>query len=244
MRSCQQQRPPRGSNSWPAVDKSASSVPQRAAPKSSNGPPPRTTRRAASSRPASSPSTPPTSSSLSRVYLQVTPLEGLSYFDSGPAQLSPHAVVILEMVDSRDEGEGGRGTERDEQRRRRRVFAFDFLPREPQRLSTALALFSGKPVEATGRERRLARVPQRRCALVGEGGGGGGEGEEEGEEMTQARKNNLLLAAARAKLRAWDATKLLWRRYDCTHAAIELAAELAKVESSVARRALEMACSS
>ena len=155
----------------------------------------------------------------------MTPLEGFSFLAPGPAQLSPHAVVVLETF-------SGHESSAEEGRQQRQVFAFDFLPREPKRLSTALALFSGKPVEATGRERRLARVPRRRCVLVCEGGGGGGRGA------------SLLLAVARARCRAWEETPLAWLRYDCTHAAVELAAELAGVEESAARRALERACSS
>lgn len=265
MRSCRQ-RPPRSSNSWPAVEKSSSLAPQRAAPSSSSRPTLRTANRASSrsasslpsassSTPAATPSVPssPVSTPLSRVYLQVTPLEGLEFLESGPAQLSPHAVVVLEIIDFE-----GERREEQEQQQRRRVFAFDFLPREPQRLSTAQALFSGKPVKATGRERRLGRVPRRRCVLVGEPGE---EKEREEEaaaaattkssrsngsagEATARKSSNDLLAVARAKLRAWDATPLVWLRYDCTHAAIELAAELAKVEQNAVRRALKRACSS
>ena len=173
----------------------------------------------------------------------MTPLEGLSVLASGPAQLSPHAVVVLETFSGSDE--------------RQRVFAFDFLPREPKRLSTALALFSGGAVEAIGRERRLARVPRRRCVLVGEGRGGGrgrGGGEEkeansssngsDGSGGVEKTTTSLLLAAARAKLSRWEKTPLVWLRYDCTHAAVELAAQLAGVEEGAARRALERACSS
>jgi hypothetical protein len=193
----------------------------------------------ASSIEQSAPSTSSTSSSTSlypspspppRVYLQVTPLEGLDLLDRGPAQLSPHAVVVLEIISS-ERIENGEG-EKEQQ-----VFAFDFLPREPQSPATAVALFSGRPVVATGRERRLGRVPRRRCVLVSSGGRGGEE--EQGEE--KGSKPHDLLDLARAKLRAWNSTPLVWRRFDCTHAAVELATELAGVEEAVARRALERA---
>lgn len=235
MRACKQRCSPRYSTSWPGPCSSSSSSRSRPLPLQTRA------RSALSSTSSSSSSSPP------RVYLQVTPLEGLSFLDSGPAELSPHAVVVLEI-----------GSDvRIEKEQQRQVFAFDFLPREPKQLSTALALFSGRAVEATGRERRLSRVPKRRCVLVCcEGGeatskGSSGSGSSstsssaEEEEATAAAENNTsLLAVARARLRAWEDTPLVWRRFDCTHAAVELAAELAGVEESAARRALERACSS
>ena len=93
--------------------------------------------------------------------------------------------------------------------------------------------------------------------LVGEGRGGGrgrGGGEEkeansssngsDGSGGVEKTTTSLLLAAARAKLSRWEKTPLVWLRYDCTHAAVELAAQLAGVEEGAARRALERACSS
>ena len=246
-------RSPRTSTSWrpvgAVVSKPQSPAPQQRDPRSCGSRPLQTTpiRRAPRSALAAATSS---SSSSPRVYLQVTPLEGLSFLESGPAQLSPHAVVVLETFTEEEEEQGGKG------KKNSQVFAFDFLPREPQRLSTALALFSGKPVEATGRERRLARVPRRRCVLVCEVRGGGGEGREGGEEEKEASGGDgsssggteggtkSLLAVARARCKTWERTPLVWLRFDCTHAAVELAAELAGVEESEARRALERACSS
>lgn len=263
FRSCQQRRSPRNSTSWRPVvgviSKPPSPAPQRDPCSGCRGgllqakttraapTPPRSALASSTSSPSASSSSPPPPLPA-RVYLQVTPLEGLSFLAPGPAQLSPHAVVVLETFSH----ESSRTEEgRQQQPKNSQVFAFDFLPREPQRLTTALALFSGRPVEAIGRERRLSRVPRRRCVLVCEGlrGGEGREEEEEkeasgGDGSSSSGSGTSLLAVARARCRAWEQTPLVWLRYDCTHAAVELAAELAGVERAAARRALERACSS
>ena len=45
---------------------------------------------------------------------------------------------------------------------------FDFLPERPRAPDTALTLLTGGKVPGVTRERQLRRLPQRRCALVGE----------------------------------------------------------------------------
>lgn len=54
-------------------------------------------------------------------------------------------MVVLEISTH-----GGRIEEKEEQQQEQQVFAFDYLPREQGQLSTALALFSKKPVDAIG----------------------------------------------------------------------------------------------
>lgn len=86
------------------------------------------------------------------VYLATRPLVGWEKLevilkDNYPDELALHCMVLIESEES--------------------VTMFDFLPEQPKSPVVAAALLCGSQVKGTVRERRLSRLPVRRCWLVG-----------------------------------------------------------------------------
>lgn len=86
------------------------------------------------------------------VYVATLPLVGWETVeeilkDKYPDELALHCMVLIESEEI--------------------VTMFDFLPEMPTSPFVAAALLSGRQVKGTIRERRLSRLPGKRCWLVG-----------------------------------------------------------------------------
>lgn len=90
-----------------------------------------------------------------QVYVATTPLIGWEAWETTlqhrfPDALARHCMVLVKTHTTTD------------------VTVFDFLPVTPTAPATAARLLSGTSVQGNLRERKLSKLPNRRCWLVGE----------------------------------------------------------------------------